>query len=346
LNDLISIFERISATDWITTFAALIIIFILLFIFELGSRKFGLKKSHSRKAVHIIVGLLICLAAYVLTSNIPILILAFLFVLFDWWAIRTQHFTSIHPHSQSLGTVFYPLAVFLLALLLWYENKHIFIIATLIMVIPDALAAIVGETYSRKYIILLREKKSLLGAGTMFISTQLLVFIAIYFFLHKTMLDSLVISIMIALLAAASELLSIRGSDNLSVPLISAFFLHAYLNISATEQLTIGILLSTILGILSYRFKFLKIDGAILAFILGSIIFGFGGISYAIPILAFFIFSSLLSSAGKNKKKLYESLYAKTSCIYLNQKTYIQSIWLPSQLQRQIPGPPNWVFFP
>ena len=312
MSNLTSIFKSVPTSDWIATFIALILILILLFIFEIASKKYGLKKSHSRKAVHFIVGILICIASYLLISNVPILILALTFLFFDWWAIKTHHFTSIHQQAQSLGTVFYPLAVFLLALLLWYNHKPIFIIAILIMVIPDSLAALVGEKYPERQVVLLKEKKSVQGAVTMFISTQVLVFIALYVFRENALSDSVIISIMIALLATASELLSIKGSDNLSVPVLSALFLYAYLDNTLKEQLTLGIILSTITGYLSYKLKFLTIDGALMAFILGSILFGFGGIPFAVPILVFFLFSSLLSFVGKKKKKPLESLYAKT----------------------------------
>jgi uncharacterized protein (TIGR00297 family) len=117
------------------------------------------------------------------------------------------------------------------------------------------------------------------------------------------------------MVAGASELISIRGSDNLSVPLISALFLHAYLvpkHQDSFFQLALAINVSFLVGYLSYRFKFLQLNGAIMAFILGSIVFGFGGIVYAIPIVSFFVLSSLLSRIGKRKKKLLETLFAKT----------------------------------
>ena len=57
--------------------------------------------------------------------------------------------------------------------------------------------------------------------------------------------------------------------------------------------LTIG--LSLIIAILSFKLRFLTKSGSIAVFLLAFIVFGIGGWQWTIPILTFFVFSSVLS---------------------------------------------------
>jgi len=111
------------------------------------------------------------------------------------------------------------------------------------------------------------------------------------------------------------------GSRALSVPRISVLspisglFLYAVLGSAESGilvNLIIGTLLAAFVSILSYKIHFLNAGGSMLAFIMGSIIFGFGGLTYTFPILGFFILSSFISKIGKNKKKQFESSYQKS----------------------------------
>jgi uncharacterized protein (TIGR00297 family) len=84
-------------------------------------------------------------------------------------------------------------------------------------------------------------------------------------------------------------------------------------------QLTIGLLLAFGVSVISFYLKFLDKSGAVTTFLLASIIFGFGGWKWSIPILMFFILSSLLSKAGKRIKSGANQLFSKG-----NQRDYAQ----------------------
>ncbi len=78
------------------------------------------------------------------------------------------------------------------------------------------------------------------------------------------------------------------------------------------KQIFIGILLAFFISIFSFRLKFLTLSGSVTQFILGSLIFGLGGLKWAVPILAFFILSSLLSKLRKKKNPDVETYFEKT----------------------------------
>ncbi|MFL7871331.1 MAG: DUF92 domain-containing protein [Anaerolineales bacterium] len=76
-------------------------------------------------------------------------------------------------------------------------------------------------------------------------------------------------------------------------------------------QLIIGFLLAIIIAYLAYRARSLDRSGAFAALAIGTVIFGLGGLSWAVLLLTFFITSSGLSRAFKNRKKEANEKYAK-----------------------------------
>ena len=76
-------------------------------------------------------------------------------------------------------------------------------------------------------------------------------------------------------------------------------------------QLIIGILLAIIIAYLAYRAHSLDRSGAYAAFIIGTVIFGLGGWRWAVLLLTFFITSSGLSRAFKERKREANEKYAK-----------------------------------
>jgi Raf kinase inhibitor-like YbhB/YbcL family protein/uncharacterized protein (TIGR00297 family) len=78
-------------------------------------------------------------------------------------------------------------------------------------------------------------------------------------------------------------------------------------------QLVLGIILAAIIAGGAYYAHALSRSGAFAAFLLGTVIFGIGGLNWAILLMAFFIPSSLLSFLFKKQKKSVEADFAKGS---------------------------------
>jgi uncharacterized protein (TIGR00297 family) len=76
-------------------------------------------------------------------------------------------------------------------------------------------------------------------------------------------------------------------------------------------QLIIGLLLAILIAYLAYRARSLDRSGAYAAFIVGTVIFGLGGWQWAVLLLTFFITSSGLSRAFKERKREANEKYAK-----------------------------------
>jgi len=60
------------------------------------------------------------------------------------------------------------------------------------------------------------------------------------------------------------------------------------------------LLISSIIGIFSYKSQFLNLGGLIAAMIIGTTIFVSGGIRWIVPLVFFFLFSSILTRLSEN----------------------------------------------
>jgi uncharacterized protein (TIGR00297 family) len=78
-------------------------------------------------------------------------------------------------------------------------------------------------------------------------------------------------------------------------------------------QILFGITLAVLVAILAYQVNTLTRGGAIAAAIEGTIIFGLGGLDWAILLLAFFVSSSALSRAFSQQKASLAEKFSKTS---------------------------------
>ena len=72
-----------------------------------------------------------------------------------------------------------------------------------------------------------------------------------------------------------------------------------------------GFLLAIFIALLAYRARSLSKSGAFAAIFLGTIIFGLGGIPWAVLLLTFFFTSSALSRAFKKRKQGLNEKYSK-----------------------------------
>ena len=79
----------------------------------------------------------------------------------------------------------------------------------------------------------------------------------------------------------------------------------------SVNTVLIGILFAALIAGISFRVKFLTLSGSIATFLLASFIFGLGGIKWSVPILTFFILSSMLSKIRKRKMKMLKSILKK-----------------------------------
>lgn len=314
--------------DWINLFFLSGIIFTIIVISEFIRRKLHWAQEVTRKLVHISVGLLLLITPLLLETSFPLLCIAVFFTVFNYIALRKNLLPGIHIDRKNLGTVYYAFSFLLLILFFWEGYKIIIIASMMTMAVGDAAAAITGHSIKKPHsYILIRDQKSWEGSIAMFLVSLVAIYATFLLYpsfvhlQHFNLVYLFFIAVLASIVATAAEALGDRGNDNLFVPLLTAIVLYflLYGNQYFLIQFITGMILGALVALLSYRLKFLTASGAVSTFLLATVIFGFGGIKWTIPILTFFILSSILSKIGKTTKARYALIFEKGS-----QRDYAQ----------------------
>lgn len=292
--------------EWVLFIFIVLSILILIGLGEFFRSTFNWSYEMTRKFIHIFIGLIVSLSPFYFKSNIQLITLSILFIGVNWITLKLNKFQSMNGKDQkSYGTLFFPLS-FLFLVILWWDKPITLIISMLVMTLSDSLASLIGRRAKnpRSYIIW-GDSKTWEGNAAMFVSALAIIymgtdFFAWYFgaafFIPLPILLGL--AIFTAGMATISEAVSIRGSDNFSVPLVTFLAYELYL-VNFTHGTLIQFLIWTVSSGLflyfSWRKKVLSSNGVFGAFIMGILVFGSGGIQWILPLIIFFISSSILS---------------------------------------------------
>lgn len=308
-------------THFLIAFAVLA---ALIVISEVLRKAIGMKSSTTRKIVHILTGVLAFLSPYYFETNFYPAVLAMAFIPFNLLAIKKGWLKSLNEDGDaSLGTIYYPLAFLILALFFWGEKSWILQISMLVLGFGDAFAALVGENAVKPHHFKLGQTtKSIEGSIAMF-GTSLIVLVGTLVMFHDRakvvanmdLITLIALCVAVALVATAVEALLSGGVDNLAIPLTVAY-IFAVLEFNGTvfvQSVLIGVSLSLLLARVSFALKFLTASGAIGTFLFGSNVFSMGGLAWTIPVLTFFILSSVLSKIGRERKKKFDLIFEKSS---------------------------------
>jgi uncharacterized protein (TIGR00297 family) len=77
------------------------------------------------------------------------------------------------------------------------------------------------------------------------------------------------------------------------------------------EQIVAGFILAAAIAVASKSLRFLTPCGSAVQFVLGWLLFSLGSLQWTFPILVFFLFSSILSQAFRNRESAARELFAK-----------------------------------
>ena len=311
---------------------SLVLLFVLLA--ELLTKKFNVSSLVVRKIMHLCIGVVIFFVPGYFLSNFYPALAALVFLVFNGLNIRFRWFGSLlalpednifhAPAVRSYGSLFFPLIFLLQVLLLWESHKWILQTSMLVMGVSDSLAALVGSSVGKKHIEhLTKNPKTVEGSLTMFFSGFVLLSASLLVFSKdfsgglagKSVLMLLALALLLAIVATAVEALLSHGLDNFFIPLSIAYALYV-LEMNHTivlERFLIGGLFAFLLAVFSIKVKFLNNSGATATFLLGTTIFGIGGMSWTVPLLTFYLLSSVLSKLGKKRKAQFDLVFEKGS---------------------------------
>ncbi len=317
-------------------FLLLALVGCFLLLGELLTRRFGVAPVIVRKVVHLCMGVVLFFMPSYFQSNFYPALAALLFAGLGMASLKAGILESLHGEPAestndeeagpvvSYGPVLFPLAFLLLVLLLWGRHVWILQTAVLVMGVGDALAALVGKASGGSHIEhLTRSPKTVAGSLAMFVSSLVIIAVSLFMFQGafsaglsaKPAWELLSLALLLALLATAAEALLSAGLDNLFIPLAVAYPLYLLdVNGMVTlEGFLVGGLCALLLALFSIKVKFLNNSGATATFLLGTNIFGVGGWVWTVPLLTFYLLSSILSKLGRKRKAKFDLVFEKGS---------------------------------
>lgn len=302
----------------ITILASITVFFLVLF--EYAGRKNIISIEFSRKSLHVVSGLLISYIPFVVDSFLLVVSAGAIFTLNNYILIKKRILKGIDKRDRrNFGIVYYPVAFLIVVLLFWNMNKFIISISFLIFSLSDAFAGLIGSLSKNKIFTNITAEPKTLNGLIAFILSSFLILIVLYFtlydkfnFINYPLEVFLFIALIISLVGGITEVLSTSGSDNLFLPIVVSTLSAIFFVIGIEpDAFLLAFLLGLIVSLLAYRFKFLDLGGSLLTFLLALFIYGLGGWKWTIPIVTFFLFSSIISKLAdrlnsKNLKDLIE----------------------------------------
>ena len=205
---------------------------ILLYLFSIFLISIIFKKYNEnskeivRKIIHIGIGPLIPIAQFLKIDQNSALIFTGIVSLMVFINYTYKLFPTIEDvERKSYGTIFYCLSLFILIWLFWDKDPYALITGFFIMTFGDGLAGLIGKSFNSKSWFFLKQKKSLLGTMTMFLTS--LIVVSLIGYTQQNILNSNYFAI--ALLATVLEQFSYIGIDNFIVPISSALYFNFFI---------------------------------------------------------------------------------------------------------------------
>jgi phytol kinase len=222
--------------DYLGDILGIILTFIYVFLVigaaEFLRKRLSFSSNFTRKIIHIGVGNWIFLWPFTFQHWYMVCIPPAVFVVLNYVSYRKEVFKAMERKEKAggLGTVYYAFSLTVLSIAFWYiREAWIAALGMMLMAWADGLADVIGRKYgSHKYAVL-GSVKSIEGSIGFFIVGIMSSIATISFFTAFWSLvlpqSMFLISLIIAGLGTIIEAFSPKGTDNLTVPIISSILL-------------------------------------------------------------------------------------------------------------------------
>ena len=208
-------------------FTVILLYLFLIFFISIVFKKYNEDgKEIVRKIIHIGIGPLIPIAQFLKINQNLALVFTGIISLMIIINYTYKLFPLIEDvDRKSYGTLFYCLSLFILIFLFWDKDPYALITGFFIMTFGDGLAGLIGKSFNSKSWIFFKQKKSLFGTMTMFLTSLIVVCSIGYAQQNSLNLNYFTIAFFATLL----EQFSVLGIDNFIVPISSALFFNFFI---------------------------------------------------------------------------------------------------------------------
>lgn len=179
----------------------------------------------SRKFIHIMLSNWWFIAMYFFENSLWASIVPLSFVIINYISSKKNLISVMERKKQDgLGTVYYAISLLILVIITFkiIKKPEIGLCSALIMGYGDGLAGVIGKKIKSPEYKIGNNKKTLVGSLTMFIIS----FIIISIYLALTGINIWILkSIIIAIILTIVEAVSIKGIDNITIPISACVLL-------------------------------------------------------------------------------------------------------------------------
>ena len=210
--------------NWI----GILVSYIFIFLMIIGGKLFEkVGKEASRKFIHIMLGNWWLIAMYFFNNVWFAAFVPLTFVIINYISYKKDIIKVMEREENKkdgLGTVYYACSLLILVIITFgVLNKPILgLVPIFVMAFGDGLAAIFGKLIKSKKYKVYDTEKSIAGSLTMFIVSFIIISIYLVYINNPFWyLKGIIISLIITVL----EAISIKGIDNITVPIATLIML-------------------------------------------------------------------------------------------------------------------------
>lgn len=278
---------------------------VILLTAEVWSRSFRGKPEHTRKLVHLGGGIVGLFLPFLIRSPLVVLLLtlslSFLFALGG----KTGLLKSIHGVARSSrGSEYYPLAIFLV-FLISADRPWLYVSAVLVLAVADAFAALIGSRYGVIRYEVEDEYKSLEGSLVFLIVAFLAVHLPTLLMTDLPRGVVVMSALLVAILVTGFEAISLRGTDNIFVPVAVVFVLQKItakpLSEIVYQNLSL-LVIFIVVALVAWRFRTFNVGGTIAVVLFIFATWSLGSRRWSVPVFlglgAFVLLRALLRNRG------------------------------------------------
>lgn len=271
---------------------------LVTFFVESAARSELLCPESSRKSIHVLGGLGCLLFPILVESWVSVLIMSIIFGIFFYAGERFQLLKSLSSvKRKSLGSLLFPIAILFLFIT---AQKQMWLYASslLVLVLADTAAALAGTQFGKvTYATCETQKKSLEGSLSFALIAYAAVFSSMVFLSDFPVITCALTTLLMVIILMGIEGVSIGGTDNIFVPLITVFMLMKTPTKPQEEILfqcasLIGIAILVV--IMNAHRHNLRIRHIIIYVIAAYTSWSLGGLDWAIPFIVGFVAYDLL----------------------------------------------------
>lgn len=213
------------------------IILCFAYIFTIIAAAEGLRRwrgygsGFTRKVIHIGVGMMSWFLPFLFTSPWPFVFACVVFMiinLIDWRYGLIESMQS--KHRNNLGTVYFPLAAAVVALVFW-DQPPLLVAALMPLTWGDGMAPVIGAAYGRRVYHVHTSTRTLEGSAGFFVAGFVFTWLALWLMPGLpdiSPVGAILPALVIMAVTTLIEAVSIWGLDNLAVTAAAILILSVW----------------------------------------------------------------------------------------------------------------------